>query len=145
MPRLQQFSPPLPPNLVQDLQELGIKTDTDLLLAHDSLTIFTKLPPGHGISLKQFREILTQVAGLAAATPTYGDKLLDRETKRQEDIFADHSDLLLGVPDIDALLGGFSPPRLIELSGDTRSGKTVGVHRRKYLPEWATLGAKLKR
>ncbi|KAI0741913.1 P-loop containing nucleoside triphosphate hydrolase protein [Daedaleopsis nitida] len=124
MPRLQQFSPPLPPDLVQDLQELGIKTDTDLLLTHDPLAVFSKLPPGHGISLKQFREILTQVTGIAAAAPTDGNKLLERETKRQEDIFADHSDLLLGVPDVDALLGGFSPPMLVELSGDTRSGKT---------------------
>lgn len=126
--RLQQFVPPLDPSFVQALSEIGIKTDTDLLLTHDPLATFTKLPARHGVTLKQYREVLAQVAGLAAATPTYGDKLLERETKRQEDIFSDVPDTMqLGVPAVDALVGGFAPPRVIEVSGDSGTGKTVRV------------------
>ncbi|KAI0787380.1 P-loop containing nucleoside triphosphate hydrolase protein [Fomes fomentarius] len=124
--RLQQFVPPLDPSFVQALSEIGIKTDTDLLLTHDPLVIFAKLPAGHGVTLKQYREVLAQVAGLAAATPTYGDKLLERETKRHEDIFSDVPDTMqLGVHAVDALVGGFAPPRVIEVSGDPGTGKTA--------------------
>ncbi|KAI0715829.1 P-loop containing nucleoside triphosphate hydrolase protein [Cerioporus squamosus] len=111
--RIQQLVPPLGADLANALQEIGIKTDTDLLLAHDPLTIFAKLPAGHGVTLRQFRDILAQVTELAAAPPVYGDKLLEQEMKRQEDIYAD--DMLLGVPEVDALLGGFNPPRALAL------------------------------
>lgn len=121
--RIQQLVPPLSAELAQALQDIGIKTDTDLLLAHDPLTTFAKLPTGHGVSLRQFRDVLAQVAELASAPPIYGDKLLEQEMKRQEDVYVE--DMLLGVPAIDALLGGFNPPRVIELSGDAGSGKTV--------------------
>ncbi|KAM5539255.1 hypothetical protein V8D89_007128 [Ganoderma adspersum] len=121
--RLQNCVPPLRPEVVQALQDIGVKTDTDLLLADDPISIFTKLPPGHGISLKDFNLIVAQVAEIAAAVPVHGDKLLERETKRREDVFTE--DLLVGLPDVDALLGGFSPPHVVELSGDPGSGKTA--------------------
>lgn len=124
--RLQHFSPPIPNELVQALQEIGIRTDTDLLLSEDPTKIFTRLPRDLGISLLDFRRAVAKVAELASAAPTYGDKLLEQELKRQEDIFGD--DMRVGVPALDALLGGFSPPRVIEVSGDKGSGKTV----RKY-------------
>ena len=98
--RLQQFTPPLNPEFVQALQGIGIKTDADLLLTHDPLAIFTKLPAGHGVTLKQYREILSQVTALASAIPTYGDKLLEQETKRHEDIFSD-------VPDMQRTADGY--------------------------------------
>ncbi|KAI0708704.1 hypothetical protein C8Q72DRAFT_273073 [Fomitopsis betulina] len=77
-------------------------------------------------SALDFRRAVAKVAELASAAPTYGDKLLEQELKRQEDIFGD--DMRVGVPALDALLGGFSPPLVIEVSGDKGSGKTV----RKY-------------
>ncbi|KAI1797084.1 P-loop containing nucleoside triphosphate hydrolase protein [Ganoderma leucocontextum] len=121
--RLQNCVPPLKHEVVQALQDIDVKTDTDLLLADDPINIFTKLPPGHGISLKDFNQIVAQVAEIAAAVPVYGDKLLDRESNRKEEIFLD--DMLVGLPDLDALLGGFGPPRIIEISGDAGSGKTA--------------------
>lgn len=121
--RLQHFSPPIQNELVQALQDIGIRTDTDLLLSEDPTKIFTRLPQDLGISLLDFRRAVAKVAELASATPTYGDKLLEQELKRQEDVFAD--DMRVGVPTLDALLGGFSPPRVIEVSGDKGSGKTV--------------------
>ena len=121
--RLQNCVPPLTPEVVQALQGIGVNTDIDLLLADDPINVFTKLPPGHGISLKDFNLIVAQVAELAAATPVYGDKLFERETKRKEDVFSEG--LLVGLPDIDAILGGFGSHRIVELSGDKGSGKTV--------------------
>ncbi|KAL1940160.1 hypothetical protein VTO73DRAFT_9111 [Trametes versicolor] len=121
--RLQHFSPPIQNELVQALQDIGIRTDTDLLLSEDPTKIFTRLPQDLGISLLDFRRAVAKVAELASATPTYGDRMLEQELKRQEDIFTD--DMRVGVPALDALLGGFSPPRVIEVSGDKGSGKTA--------------------
>ncbi|KAI0351774.1 P-loop containing nucleoside triphosphate hydrolase protein [Trametes cingulata] len=121
----ENFSPPLQPELVQALKDAGIRTDTDLLLNNDSAEIFRRLPPELGISLLDFRRAIAKVAELASATLVNGDKLLEQENKRQEDIFGD--DMLLGVPEVDALLGGFSPPRVVEVSGDKGSGKTLAL------------------
>ena len=136
--RLQNCVPPLTPEVVQALQGIGVNTDIDLLLADDPINVFTKLPPGHGISLKDFNLIVAQVAELAAATPVYGDKLFERETKRKEDVFSEDSDLLVGLPDVDALLWGFGSARIVELSGDKGSGKTVSgmarlISQRKFI------------
>ncbi|KAI9000477.1 P-loop containing nucleoside triphosphate hydrolase protein [Trametes punicea] len=121
--RLQQFSPPLRNELVQCLQEIGIKTDADLLLSGDHTTIFSRLPPELGISLLDFRRAVEEVAELASAVAMHGDKLLEMENRQHEDIFAD--DMLVGIPEVDALLGGFRPPRIVEVSGDKGSGKTA--------------------
>ena len=123
--RLQNCVPPLKPEVVQALRDIDVRTDTDLLLSDDPVNIFTELPPGHGISLKEFNQIVAKVAEFAAAVPVYGDKLLEQETKRREDVLGE--DLLVGLPDIDALLEGFSSVRIIELSGDRGSGKTVSL------------------
>ncbi|KAI0671322.1 P-loop containing nucleoside triphosphate hydrolase protein [Trametes maxima] len=121
--RLQQFSPPIQPEIVRALQDIGIKTDTDLLLSDDSTSIFRRLPSDVGISLLDFRRAVAEVAALASATPECGERLLEAEEQRQEDVFANN--MTLGVPDVDALLGNFSPPRIVELSGDSGSGKTA--------------------
>ena len=121
--QLQQCVPPVNAELVRLLQDVGIKTDFDLLLGDDPTSIFTKLPPGHDIGLKEFREMTEKVAEIASATPTCGDRLLEQEAKRHENIFTD--DMLVGVPEVDAAVGGFSPPRVVEISGDTNTGKTV--------------------
>ena len=125
--RLENCIPPLEPEVVQVLQDIGVRTEVDLLLADDPINIFTKLPPGHGISLKEFNQIVEQVTEIAAAVPVYGDKLLEDDTKRKEDVFRDDT-ILVGLPDIDALVGGgFRPPQIVELSGDLGSGRTVGA------------------
>ena len=123
MPRLQQFSPPLQIELVNALNDIGVKTDTALLLFDDPTNIFRRLPPELGVSLLDFQRAVEKVVELAAAPSTFGDKLLEKEEKRDEDIFVD--DMLVGVPELDALLGGFNPPKVIEVSGDKGSGKTV--------------------
>ncbi|CDO71803.1 hypothetical protein BN946_scf184939.g27 [Trametes cinnabarina] len=120
---LQQLSPPLREDFVQALQDIGVWSDTDLLLANEPTTIFGRLPPELGITLLEYRQAVVKVAELASAPPAYGDRLLESENRRYEDIHSD--DMLVGVPEVDALLGGFSAPRVVELSGDKGSGKTA--------------------
>ncbi|KAI0649543.1 P-loop containing nucleoside triphosphate hydrolase protein [Trametes meyenii] len=120
--RLQQFSPPIQPEIVGALQAIGIKTDTDLLLSDDPTNIFRRLPSDVGINLLDFRRAVAEAVALASATPEYGEKILETEEQRQEEIYI--NDMTLGVPEVDALLGNFSPPRIIELSGESSSGKT---------------------
>ncbi|KAH9847228.1 P-loop containing nucleoside triphosphate hydrolase protein [Lenzites betulinus] len=121
--RLQHFSPQIPEGLVTALASISIRTDTDLLLSEDPTKIFMRLPQELGLSLLEFRMAIDKVAELASASFTGGDILLEHENKCQEDIFAD--DMLLGVPEVDALLNGFCPPRVVEVSGDRASGKTA--------------------
>ena len=121
--RLHSCVPPLKDEVVQILLDAGVKTDTDLLLAGDSISIFDKLPPGHGISLKDFNNIIEQVAELGASAPVYGEKLLEKELIVGEKSLA--NDILVGLPELDGLLGGLGPSRVIEFSGDAGSGKTV--------------------
>ncbi|TBU41488.1 P-loop containing nucleoside triphosphate hydrolase protein [Dichomitus squalens] len=121
--RLQNCVPPLDTEVVQALCSVGVKTDSDLLLAGEPMDIFAKLAPGHGIGLKTFNEVVAQVAQLAAAVPVYADKAFQLETKLTEEVLDDG--VLLELPELDNLLGGFGPPRVIEFSGDTGSGKTA--------------------
>ncbi|OSC97693.1 P-loop containing nucleoside triphosphate hydrolase protein [Trametes coccinea BRFM310] len=121
--RLQQFSPPLREDLVLALQDIGVRTEVDLILNEDPTAIFTRLPSALGISLLEFRRAVEKVTELASAVPTYGDKQQELENARHDEILRD--DMLVGLPEVDALLGGFSPPRLVEISGDKGSGKTT--------------------
>ena len=122
--RLQNCVPPLTDEAVQLFRSAGVNTDADLLLAGDPINIFTKLPPGHGISLTTFNNMVAQISEVSAATPVYGDTLLQQEVRQREEVLAD--DILTGIPELDALLETLKPPHVIELSGDTGSGKTVG-------------------
>ncbi|KAI0955918.1 hypothetical protein AcV7_006457 [Taiwanofungus camphoratus] len=118
--RLQSFVPPLNESVVGALASCGIKTDADLLFT-DSVAIFRKLPPGI-VSLREFCTLVKQVEEQAAAPAFRGDQFLKLQTKTCEDSFC--GEILCGVSQLDELLGGFSPPRVIEISGDKGSGKT---------------------
>lgn len=119
---LQAFVPPLPQPLVSALDSVGVKTDFDLLFSASPPDIFKKLPPGT-ISLREFNSIIIQVTQRAAASPIRGDEYLELETRRQEGQFTENA--LSGVLELDDLVGGFKLPRVIEISGDRGSGKTV--------------------
>ena len=121
--RLHNCVPPLKDEVVQVLLDAGVKTDTDLLLAGDPINVFNKLPPGHGINLRDFNDIIVQVAELAAAVPLHGDRLLEEESKAREESLSDN--VLVGLPELDCLFGGLGSRRVIEFSGDAGSGKTV--------------------
>ena len=125
--RIQQLVPPLDAHFAEVLSEIGVKTDVDLLLASAPDVIFTRLPQGHGISLKAFRAHVAHATELAAADAMHGDMLLEKERKRRADErYVADKDTPVGVPAVDALLGAsFAPPCVVEISGDSGSGKTV--------------------
>ncbi|KAH9949902.1 P-loop containing nucleoside triphosphate hydrolase protein [Amylocystis lapponica] len=124
--RLQALVPPLPQTFLAALDANGIKTDGDLLFSASPSDIFKNLPPGT-VSLHDFSNLIAHVAAGAAAPALRGDQYLAMETKRHENIFRD--DMASGVPQLDQLVGGFSGPRVVEISGDRGSGKTVWICR----------------
>ncbi|KAH9944979.1 P-loop containing nucleoside triphosphate hydrolase protein [Epithele typhae] len=125
--RLQQLSPPLDPAFVALLAEINVRTDTDLLLGADSTQLFARLPDGHGLSLRAFRDHVQHATTLAAAQPEFGDAVFAREQALKADAqFAEDPEVGTGIPALDELLGGgFAPPVVVEVSGDTGSGKTA--------------------
>ena len=129
--RLQQLSPSLDAHFVDTLASIGIKTEFELLLALDPDDLFRRLPADHGISLRDFRAHLVHATALVAAPAVRGDELLAQETKRRaarRERMAGDPDVSVGVPALDALVGGgFAPPRVVEVSGVAGSGKTVSV------------------
>lgn len=121
---IQALTPPLPAPLVDALESIGIHTTIDLLFSGSPSDIFKKLPTGT-ITLHDFNRTIEQVTARAAAPSVRGDKFLEVETHRRESVFV--TDTSCGVPEIDNLVGGFTAPRVFELSGDRGSGKTVSL------------------
>lgn len=119
--RLQLLVPPLPQTLVDALTSLNIRTDAELLFSGRPADIFCKLPPGT-VDYQEFIDLVSQVTERAAAPAIRGDQLWDAVKRRRED--NEFCLLSTGVPELDTLLDGMHPPRVIEVSGDRGSGKT---------------------
>jgi RAD51-like protein 3 len=117
--RLRTLVPPLPTELLGNLEELGIKTDSDLLFS-DSGLVYQKLLPTT-ISLHDFNQIISDVAERAAAPALHLNHPLTHQNREG----IQDPELESGVPELDALLHGFGGSRVIEFSGDKGSGKTV--------------------
>lgn len=122
--RLQLLVPPLPQTLVDALTSLNIRTDAELLFSGRPADIFRKLPPGT-VDYQEFIDLVSQVTERAAAPAIRGDQLWDEVKRRRED--NEFCLLSTGVPELDTLLDGMHPPRVIEVSGDRGSGKTVST------------------
>ncbi|TFY64123.1 hypothetical protein EVJ58_g2823 [Rhodofomes roseus] len=119
--RLQAISPSPPRALLDALAQLGIRTDTDLLFSADPIDIFRKLPSST-LSLHDFHSFVAQVSQQASAPAVCGDVLFEQEKRKEENDL--YSELTTGVRELDGLLGGLAPPRVIEVSGDRGSGKS---------------------
>jgi RAD51-like protein 3 len=118
--RLGAFVPSvLPADLALSLESCGIRTEIDFLFSNRTVDIFRRLPPGT-VSLQELTNYVALVAEKASAPSIRGDHWLHGETRNFDD-------LSTGVPDLDRLLGGFGGTRVIEISGDRGSGKTVGM------------------
>ncbi|PCH42226.1 nucleoside triphosphate hydrolase protein [Wolfiporia cocos MD-104 SS10] len=117
--RLQSLVPHIPQNLIDVLSACGIKTDTDILFA--SGDVFSKLPPGT-VSLQEFHSLVEHVAERAAAPSVCGDIMLAQQRDIRNEYM--HGNILSGVPQLDEILGGLHPPRVVEISGDKGSGKS---------------------
>jgi RAD51-like protein 3 len=108
--------------LVESLEQCGIRTDAELLFSAPVFDIFRRLPAGT-VTLRDLTKYIDIVAEKTSAPGISAAKLLDLESKAREN----DPDLLSGVPELDELLGGFGRHRVIEISGDSQSGKTVSV------------------
>lgn len=108
----------LPTDLLTALTSLGISSDFDLLFNFgSSLEIWRRLPPGL-ISLQEFERCTKDALAQASAVGVTCDKLYAQAVES--------SQMKLGLPALDAVLGGvFGPRRVLEISGDHGSGKSV--------------------
>lgn len=122
--RLQAVAPPPPQSLLSALAQIGVRTDSDLLFSAPPVDIFLQLPPDT-LSLHDFNDFLMQVTQQASAPNMTADMLFEEEKTREgADLLAEPS---TGVKGLDELLGGLVPPRVIEVSGDRGSGKSVRI------------------
>ncbi|KAF8240706.1 P-loop containing nucleoside triphosphate hydrolase protein [Tricholoma matsutake] len=122
--RLAAFVPSIPGNLVASLERCGIRTDADLLFSAPVFEIFQRLPAGT-VTLRDLARYVDTVAEKLSAPGISAPKFLELELQAQ----ANAPDLLTGLPELDELLGGFGGRRVIEISGDKRSGKsTLALH-----------------
>jgi RAD51-like protein 3 len=117
--KLSALVPPLPVELVQSLEIHGLRTQSDLLFAGSSPTdIYHRLRLN--VSLRDFTHVFARVVESAAAPAVRGD-----DDNARDPLCEDDGDVSSGVPALDALLGSFGAPRLLEISGPSGSGKSV--------------------
>ena len=120
--RLKTIVPPLPDNLLTALEHRDIRTDADLLFSGTALEIYERLPQGI-ITLAELEALVQSVISHVSTPAIRGDELLERETAMHEASPARR--ISCGVPALDALTNGYSGPKVLEISGDHGSGKTV--------------------
>ncbi|KAI0697970.1 P-loop containing nucleoside triphosphate hydrolase protein [Cytidiella melzeri] len=119
--RLVTLVPALPERLVAALENCGIRTDTDLLFnSGTAMQIYEKLPP-EIVTLAQLERYISDVAGLASAPILDGVDVLNQE----EQCRAAFVPFSTGVPQLDELINGRNGPKVLEVSGDHGTGKTL--------------------
>ncbi|KIM84382.1 hypothetical protein PILCRDRAFT_410642 [Piloderma croceum F 1598] len=112
--------PFLPENVVSSLDQIGIRTDSDLLFSSTPADILRRLPPGT-VNIQDLRHYTAQIIEEGSALGVRGDVLLALERTKQDQ----ELDFASGVTDLDALLNGFGGSRVFEVSGEKASGKTA--------------------
>ena len=118
--RLSALVPSISADSVAHLEACGIRTDSDLLFT-PTLEIFRKLPP-NSLTLQDLVHICTTVTGLCTAEPVLATELLVRAEAHET---GSNTELQVGDDQIDRLLHGLGCRRIIEISGDKGSGKSV--------------------
>lgn len=112
----------IPESLVASLQEIGIRTDSELMFSKTPVEILRLLPSGT-VSMQDLQNYITRITAEASAIGVRGDQLLALEDAKREQKKA--LDLGTGVQRLDALLGDLADYTLLEVSGEKGSGKTV--------------------
>lgn len=112
----------IPESLVASLQEIGIRTDSELMFSKTPVEILRLLPSGT-VSMQDLQNYITRITAEASAIGVRGDHLLALEDAKREQKKA--LDLGTGVQRLDALLGDLADYTLLEVSGEKGSGKTV--------------------
>lgn len=116
--RLRTVDPPLPPHLLDALADISVTSDADLIFAGTPMELYKRLPLGT-VSLKELEKCISDVVAYISAAGVRGDKLLTESERTDPEQWG------CGLWRVDQLVGGFGPGRVIEVSGDRGSGKTV--------------------
>jgi RAD51-like protein 3 len=118
--RLSNLAPSIPATVLACLEAQGIRTDVDLLFSASTLDIFKRLPAGTA-TLEELADYTALAAEMGAASSMAGYELLLLEEQARNK----NSGLHTGNRVLDAFLCGLDGRRVIELSGDKGSGKSV--------------------
>ena len=121
--RLVNLVPSISTELVAHLEDIGIRTESDLLFSASPLEILSRLPTGK-VSLEELESVIDSVTELCAAPGVSALELsgVEAQARRAHD---DNLELCSGNDDIDRLLRGLGSRKLIQISGDRGSGKSV--------------------
>ena len=120
--RLRVISPRLPDALIDALEQCNIRTDTDLMFTGTAMQIYEKLPPGT-VTLAELEKIIQDAICSAAVQGLSCDELILIEEEKRSTAGSYRLDC--GVPALDELINGYSGPRVLEISGERGSGKSV--------------------
>ncbi|KAG7450952.1 P-loop containing nucleoside triphosphate hydrolase protein [Guyanagaster necrorhizus] len=112
--RLSTLVPSISQEIVTLFENNGIVTDRDLLFNESALDIYQKLPR-EVLTLSQLRAFIARVTELLSASGSCSADLPDIPRLK----------LLTGVANLDALTDGFASSQIVEISGDSASGKTT--------------------
>jgi len=118
--RLSNLVPSIPADLVASLEAIGVRTEIDLLFSASTFEIYKRLP-ANTIALQELIDFTSLAAELCAAPGMSANEALRLE---KESLTGD-DELCSGVEEVDEILRGLGRRRVIELSGDKGSGKTV--------------------
>lgn len=118
--RLANLVPSISAKLVTDLNTVGIRTASDLIFSATPWDIFKCLPPESG-SLEDLETAIDIVAELCAAPgeSCYDLFVLEAQARERD------APLVSGNENIDRILSGLSRHKMIQISGDKGSGKSV--------------------
>jgi RAD51-like protein 3 len=118
--RLSNLVPSLPASLVASLEANGIRTEVDLLFSAPTFDIFRRLPAGT-VTLQELIDYTSLAAELCAAPGVSAHEVFMNE----EAASATDVELRSGNLELDTLLQGLGRRKVIEVSGDRGSGKSV--------------------
>jgi len=118
--RLSNMVPPIFADLVVALESIQIRTETDLLFSAPLPDIYKRLPAAT-VSLQMLIELVELVTESCATSGRSSLDLLDLD----EQCTAQGKGLSCGNQGVDVLLRGLCGRKVIEISGDKGSGKTV--------------------
>ncbi|KAF9000671.1 P-loop containing nucleoside triphosphate hydrolase protein [Cyathus striatus] len=115
--RLTRFRSDISPELLTAFEHLGIKTVARLLFL-PSYDLFRRLPPNL-TTLQELEACLSSIAEHSSAAHLRGRDLILNDTCSNSPALSDGAHVL------DDLLNGFGHSRVIEITGDEGTGKTV--------------------
>ena len=118
--RLSNLVPSIPGPLVASLEAIGIRTEVDLIFSAPTFDVFRCLPPGT-VTLQELINYTSVAAELCAAPGASAFEIFSQEEAAR----CNEVQLQSGNSELDALLQGLGGCKVIEISGDKGSGKSV--------------------